>query len=79
METPTLRERIESTVRNGTLRTTEFGSCDWSWLDHPENCDEAAWQLHWIDDARLESLADGFEDDAQAYYELAAVIKEERT
>lgn len=78
MEIPTsLRERVESTVRNGTLRTTEFGSCDWAWLDHPENCDEAAWQLHWLDEARIEADAEGFKDEAAAYSEVAAVIKEE--
>jgi len=78
MEIPTsLRERIESTVRRGTLRTTEFGSCDWSWLDHPEHCDEAAWRLHWLKEAGIESEADGFKDGAEALFELAAVIADE--
>lgn len=79
METSTLRERVEYTVRNGTLRTTDFGSYDWDWLDHPERCDEVAWQLVWLDEAGRDSLADGFKDDAEAYFELATIIREEMT
>lgn len=77
METTTLRERVESTIRNGPLRCTDFGSYDWSWLDGPTDQDEVRWQLQWLREAAEECEADGYEEDAEAYADLHDIIQEE--